>query len=110
MLTTVETQRVINFTADMDQSTAIAMYHLFKFTKPGCDDAAYELMEIAHGLQEKASVRTTGSFCEYGLVAPDGAMPINVKKAIRKAVAERYLRMRKPEDPALKMKPEPAYG
>lgn len=109
MLTSVEEQRVINFTVGMDEATAIAMYHLFEITKPGCDAAAYELMEVAHGIQEKASARTVNAFCGYGLVDSDGTMPVSIKKAIQRAVAEKYLLMRGPKNPALKMKPELVY-
>ncbi len=102
MLTATETQRIKNFTEDMDSDTAKAMLSLFEITKPGCNEATYELMDAAHGQNRNVSAEAITSFMQYGLVTKTGTIPTAIKSAIRKAVAECYLMMHGPDDPALK--------
>jgi hypothetical protein len=104
MLTATETARVQKFTADMDADTARAMLNLFDHSKPGCDEATYEMMDAAHNGQ-KVSNATTNAFHRYGLVLASGDIPKAIKAAIRKAVALRYLVMHNPTAPALKPDP-----
>jgi hypothetical protein len=78
MLTATETARVQKFTADMDADTARAMLNLFDHSKPGCDEATYEMMDAAHNGQ-KVSNATTNAFHRYGLVLASGDIPKAIK-------------------------------
>lgn len=102
MLTATETARVQNFTAGMDAETAAAIMALFTITKPGCDEATYDLMNAAHTEGQKVSAATTIAYAPFGLVLQNGSIPAAIKSAVRKAVAQCYLTMHGPEDPALK--------
>ncbi|MCC6598177.1 MAG: hypothetical protein IT559_05270 [Alphaproteobacteria bacterium] len=102
MLSATETARVKKFVAGMDEKTAQAMSRLFELTKPGCSEAAYELMAIAHDQNMCASDRVISNFATHGLINRSGSMPRPVASAIRKAVAEHYLAMRAFVHPVLK--------
>lgn len=102
-LTATENARVQKFIAGMDDETASAMFYLFQLTKQGCDDTAYELMEVSYGYAPRVSERAIGAYEQFGLVRSNGTIPEPIKTAIRKAVKENYLVMRGPKDPT----PEP---
>ena len=89
----------------MDPNTASAMYNLFEITKPGCCEAAHELMRVSHSYGQKASSKTVSIFGGHGLVLKDGTIPGRIKRAICKAVACSYLSMDNHVDCALE--PEP---
>jgi hypothetical protein len=102
MLTATEELRIRKFTSDMDAGTADAMRSLFDYSKPGCDDATYELIDAVHKAGQKVSAPTISAFQPYGLVLPSGDIPKPIKAAVRKAVALRYLLMHNQTAPTLK--------
>lgn len=101
MLTATETQRVKNFTADMDPQTAQAMFALFEVTKPGCTHFANDLFIAAH-TGDALSGRAISTFLPMGLVYRNGIVPKPVREAIQKAVAEKFLTIHDPFDRSLR--------
>ncbi|GJL86146.1 MAG: hypothetical protein DHS20C02_19210 [Micavibrio sp.] len=98
-LTATEKYRVQKFNVDRDDKTASAMMSLFIFTKHGCDAAAYELMEVAHGHYPRVSESVIGALFPLGLVRRDGTVSEAVSDAVQDAVDGGYLVMRGPKDP-----------
>ncbi len=106
-LTATEELRVQKFTAGMDDETTSAMFHLFGHTKPGCDEAAYEFMEVAHGHAPRVSESTISTFVPFDLVMPDGTISKPIRTAVQDAVRQGLLIMRGPKKPTLE--PDPRY-
>ena len=104
MLTATEKQRVKNFTSNMDDDTAEAMFNLFEITKPGCTPFTNDLCIAAH-TGEPLPTNVVGAFFQYRLVNKNGTIPKPVRQAIKKAVAESYLVIHNTGDPALRPDP-----
>ena len=100
-LTATETQRIKNFTADMDVDTEQAMFALFEITKPGFTRFANRLFVSAF-TGETLPPEVIATFSQHGLVYTNGVMPKKVKAAIRKAIKESYLKIHDPNDPVLR--------
>lgn len=104
VLTSVEPLRVQKLMKGWGEEAMAAMTAFFAHTKPGCDAAAYELMDAAH-YGGRVSDSAISLFQEHGLVTRNGSVPDIIKAAIKKAVRQGYLMMHSgPGHPDLKPK------